>query len=169
MLWLSLFLPNPFKYDDQNPSLPPPYPSTPPSSAVKDDISVLTHQLCGAPLPPQHSMTALASDDETTSYSQAILGIKNDLVEIGDNLKTGISLLASNKVVSGISLFASRLLPFQNDGDEAERDEGDVTVGITEEVLDFVGEISLQHECWTDFPLSLPNGIFDFTSLYAYL
>ncbi|CAK9175647.1 unnamed protein product [Ilex paraguariensis] len=171
--WLSFSLPNPFQSDNQNPSSPPedtkplsPNHNPPPhSSGVKDDLSVLsqtlTHHLRGvaaflAPPPPSHSTTA-ASDDEKVSSSQTILGIKSDLVEIGGSFKTGLSVLSSNKAVSEISRFASSFLPFQNAGDEAESDEDDDMVGIADEVVDFVMQISLRPECWTDFPLSLPN------------
>ncbi|PSS08400.1 Biorientation of chromosomes in cell division protein [Actinidia chinensis var. chinensis] len=170
--WLSLSLPNPFKSDDQIPSPPPgnptPSPDAPsPSVAggVKEDLSVLGQtigrQLRGvaaflAPPPDSSSSSAAAASD---SSSQALLGLKNDLVEIGGTMKSSLSLLSSNKAVSEISRFASNLLQFQSEGDE-DGDDDDVdeefeVAGVTEEVLEFVREISLRPECWTDFPLSL--------------
>ncbi|KAL6974114.1 hypothetical protein U1Q18_028297 [Sarracenia purpurea var. burkii] len=192
--WLSISLPNPFKSDDQNPS-PPPDNAAPssddhnpsPAGGVKEDLSVLGHtigrQLRGvaaflAPPPPRQpplddstsppsssSSTATDAAADSESSSQALLGIKNDLVEIGGSFKSSLSLFSSNKAVSEISRFASNLLQFQNEeveGDEdGEDDESDdeayKVAGVTEEVLDFVEEISLRPECWTDFPLSLDN------------
>ncbi|XP_057514370.1 uncharacterized protein LOC130796096 [Actinidia eriantha] len=170
--WLSLSLPNPFKSDDQIPSPPPdnPTPSQDDPSlsvagGVKEDLSVLGQtigrQLRGvaaflAPPPDSSSSSAAAASD---SSSQALLGLKNDLVEISGTVKSSLSLLSSNKAVSEISRFASNLLQFQSEGDDNDDDDdGDEefeVAGVTEEVLEFVREISLRPECWTDFPLSL--------------
>ncbi|PSS13880.1 Histone-lysine N-methyltransferase [Actinidia chinensis var. chinensis] len=169
--WLSLSLPNPFKSDDQNPSPPPdnptPFSDDPSPSlagSVKEDLSVLGQtigrQLRGVAsflAPPPDSSAADAAGD---SSSPALLGLKNDLVEIGGTVKSSLSLLSSNKTVSEISRFASNLLQFQSesDGDGDDDDDGDEeyeVAGVTEEVLEFVREISLRPECWIDFPLSL--------------
>lgn len=71
-------------------------------------------------------------------------GLKNDLDEIGDSLK---------KAVTGISKFASNLLQFDKGID---REQVDV-VGVTDNVVDFVREVSIRREFWVDFPLSLHN------------
>uniref|UniRef100_A0A5B6ZTE5 Putative BSD domain-containing protein n=1 Tax=Davidia involucrata TaxID=16924 RepID=A0A5B6ZTE5_DAVIN len=162
--WLSISLPNPFKSDDLNPSHPPENTDHSPShpGGVKEDLFVIGHtigrQLRGvaaaflAPQPPLHSAPDTASS--TDSSSQAFIGIKNDLVEIGGTFKSGLSLLSTNKAVTEISRFASNLLQF-NEGYE-NKDTFEVA-GIAGEVLGFVQEISLRPECWTDFPSSLEN------------
>jgi hypothetical protein len=155
-------------------------PSTTPRG-VKDDLSVLSQTLGRqfrgvanflAP-PPLSSTTAFDSDPS----SQALLGIRNDLVEIGGSFKSGLSILSSTKAVSGISKLASNLLPFQNNEeasreDEDDEDDNDVP-GVTDEVLDFAAEISTRPELWTDFPLPLDNGniyfLFLFFTLINYL
>ncbi|KAK9269119.1 hypothetical protein L1049_000888 [Liquidambar formosana] len=191
MSWLSIPLPNPFKSlqsDDLQPHIPSPSPDQDPShggGGVKEDLSVLGEtigrQLRGvasflAP-PPSSSATttaaaaAAAEPVEESSYdssSQALLGIRNDLVEIGGSFKSGLSLLSGNKAVSGISRLASNLLQLGNEDDDDDGggggDEGGDwdeayggVAGITEEVVDFAREISTRPECWIDFPLSLDN------------
>ncbi|CAL5400436.1 unnamed protein product [Camellia sinensis] len=172
--WLSISLPNPFKSDDQNPS-PPSQHSTPssgdhsPTVGVKEDLSVLGQtigrQLRGvaaflAPPPPPQP--------PPDSSSQTLVGIRNDLVEIGGSFKSSLSLLSSNKAVSEISRLASNLLQFETiqanevegddeDEDEDDEDDGSEVAGVTDEVLHFVQEISSRSEFWTDFPLSLDN------------
>ncbi|GMP60201.1 hypothetical protein CsSME_00023173 [Camellia sinensis var. sinensis] len=175
--WLSISLPNPFKSDDQNLS-PPSQHSTPssgdhsPTVGVKEDLSVLGQtigrQLRGvaaflAPPPPPQP--------PPDSSSQTLVGIRNDLVEIGGSFKSSLSLLSSNKAVSEISRLASNLLQFETiqanevegddedeDEDEDDEDDGSEVAGVTDEVLHFVQEISSRSEFWTDFPLSLDNG-----------
>ncbi|CAL5339451.1 unnamed protein product [Camellia sinensis] len=171
--WLSISLPNPFKSDDQNLS-PPSQHSTPssgdhsPTVGVKEDLSVLGQtigrQLRGvaaflAPPPPPQP--------PPDSSSQTLVGIRNDLVEIGGSFKSSLSLLSSNKAVSEISRLASNLLQFETiqanevEGDDEDEDEdeddGSEVAGVTDEVLHFVQEISSRSEFWTDFPLSLDN------------
>ncbi|GMP60198.1 hypothetical protein CsSME_00023173 [Camellia sinensis var. sinensis] len=174
--WLSISLPNPFKSDDQNLS-PPSQHSTPssgdhsPTVGVKEDLSVLGQtigrQLRGvaaflAPPPPPQP--------PPDSSSQTLVGIRNDLVEIGGSFKSSLSLLSSNKAVSEISRLASNLLQFETiqanevegddedeDEDEDDEDDGSEVAGVTDEVLHFVQEISSRSEFWTDFPLSLDN------------
>ncbi|KAM1072320.1 hypothetical protein ACFX13_017864 [Malus domestica] len=123
---------------------PPPSPPSPPSSPSNDDV------------PSSNSL----------SQSQALLGIRNDLLEIGGSFKTGLSLLStnSNKAVTEISKFASSLLQLQNEALEeggAADDDGDVgggqVPGITDEVLGFVAEISVLPDCWIDFPMTLDH------------
>ncbi|KAF5725842.1 hypothetical protein HS088_TW23G00572 [Tripterygium wilfordii] len=129
---------------------------------VKEDLSVIGEtigrQLRGvaAFLAPPPSL--LPSEQEgqqppesSSSPRQALLGIRDDLAEIGGSFKSGLSLLSSNKAVTGISKFASDFLQFQNQEDEDE----DYVPGVTHEVIEFVNEISARPECWTDFPLPL--------------
>ncbi|XP_009363970.2 uncharacterized protein LOC103953893 [Pyrus x bretschneideri] len=123
-----------------------------------------------APPPSPPSNDALPSSNsqpqsQSQSQSPAILGIRNDLVEIGGSFKTGLSLLStnSNKAVAEISKFASGLLQLQNEAseeggaDEDGDDGGGHVPGITDEVLSFVTEISVVPDCWTDFPMTLEH------------
>ncbi|KAJ7956746.1 putative BSD domain-containing protein [Quillaja saponaria] len=135
----------------------PEHNSRRPGTGVKEDLSVLGQtlgrQLLGvanflAP-PPYSSSTAGDFSDSWSPASPTIAGIRNDLVEIGGSFKTGLSLLSTNKAFSGVSKFASNLLQFQEPGEGAP--------GITDEVVDFVKEISVRPECWTDFPLPMDN------------
>ncbi|KAF7153925.1 hypothetical protein RHSIM_Rhsim01G0061000 [Rhododendron simsii] len=177
--WLSLSLPNPFKSDhSQNPTppSPPDHADAAAAAGVQADLSDLGHtigrHLHGvaaflAPPPPPPSQPP---PEVAESPSQAILGIKSDLVEIGGSFKSSLSLLSSTKAVSEISRFATNLLRFENDGvdeegdeeeeeeeEEEEGEDGNEVAGVTDEVLDFVEEISSRPECWTDFPLSLDD------------
>lgn len=144
--------------------------STNRNGGVKDDLSLIGEtigrQLRGVAAflaPPPLTATERQSQppppqssDSPSSPSVALLGIRNDLVEIGGSFKSGLSKLSSNKAVTGISKFASTLLQFQNqDGYD---DEFDGVPGITEEIVEFVKKISERAECWTEFPLSLDDG-----------
>ncbi|KAJ0031244.1 hypothetical protein Pint_13792 [Pistacia integerrima] len=154
------------------PDSPPPQheddSSTNRDGGVKDDLSHIGErigrQLRGvaaflAPPPltatERQSHPPPQSPDSPSSPSAALLGIRNDLVEIGGSFKSGLSLLSSNKAVTGISKFASNLLQFQNQ-DEYD-DEFDGVPGITEEIVEFVKKISERAECWTEFPMSLDD------------
>ena len=64
--------------------------------------------------------------------------------------------------MSEISKLASNLLQFENNEEEEDeafrQDEDDDDVpGFTDDVLDFVSEISTRPELWTNFPLPLDN------------
>jgi hypothetical protein len=139
-----------------DPDSPPPHP---PSPSVQDDLLVIGdsigRQLRGVanflapppPPPPQPSNTQAAKPqpfDSSSQSSQALLGIRNDLAEIGDSLK------------SGLSKFTSNFLQFKDIN--SKNSDGDDVAGINEEVIGFVKEISLRPECWIDFPLPLQNG-----------
>lgn len=163
---------------DGTDSSPERSPSTTPRG-VKDDLSLLGQTLGRqfrgvadflAPPPPPPTTTAVDSSDPSSSSQsqpQPLLGIRNDLAEIGGSFRTGLSLLSGNKAVSEISRLASNLLQFESDQvrDEdatAEEDDDDRIYeglpGVNDEVLDFVSEISTLPELWTDFPLPLDNG-----------
>lgn len=141
--------------------------------SVKDDFSALgeslSRQLRGvanflAPQsPPAVAVVAAVDSSDSNSYSplasQALQGIRNDLAEIGGSLRAGFLMLS----VGEISRFASNLLPFQshsaNDEEDEEFEDESVggTPGITDEVLNFVTDISSRPEYWTDFPLELDD------------
>ncbi|KAL4589824.1 hypothetical protein LXL04_002734 [Taraxacum kok-saghyz] len=162
--WFSLSPPNAFNSDDETS-----HPQSPTATGtVKPGFSIITqtigrqlHNVASflAPPPPQQPSSSTSplqsddSDDVSPSSTSSYRGIKNDLVEISGSLKSGLSLLSSNKVVSNISKFASNLLQFDR-GDDQEEIE---PVGVTDDVIKFVQEISLRPECWTGFPLSLQN------------
>lgn len=129
------------------------------NGGVKEELSVLGEnigrQLRGvaaflAPPPITESQSQSRPSDSPT-----LQGIRDDLVEIGGSFKSGLSLLSGNKAVAGFSKLASNLLQFRNQDDYG--DEFDGVAGITGEVVEFVKEISLRSECWTDFPLSLDD------------
>ncbi|XP_020587953.1 uncharacterized protein LOC110029833 [Phalaenopsis equestris] len=151
--------------DDQPPS---------PSRGVKEDLSELTktitRQFWGvasflAPPPdvqppdpsrvsdPSNPAVAGGSDDSELSNSPRIAGIRSDFAELGGRFKSGISILSNTKAVSEISKIASTFLPFGDDGPEEEEEPVGEAVGLTEEVLLFVRNISLHPETWLDFPL----------------
>lgn len=139
--------------------------STNRNGGVKDDFSLIGQaigrQLRGvaaflAPPPLTETERQVQPPQSSDSPNAALLGIRNDLVEIGGSFKSGLSMLSSNKAVTGISKFASNLLLLQNQ-DESEYDFDGVP-GITEEVVEFVRKISERAECWTEFPLSLDDG-----------
>lgn len=130
------------------------------NGGVKEELSVLGEnigrQLRGvaaflAPPPITESQSQSRPSDSPT-----LQGIRDDLVEIGGSFKSGLSLLSGNKAVAGFSKLASNLLQFRNQDDYGEEFDG--VAGITGEVVEFVKEISLRSECWTDFPLSLDDG-----------
>ncbi|KAK7832617.1 hypothetical protein CFP56_026238 [Quercus suber] len=172
-------------HDDHSPSTTP--------RGVKDDLSALGQTLGRqfrgvanflAPPPPPSSIAAvdpssssseLQSQSQSQSQSQALVGIRNDLVEIGGSLKSRLSLLSSAKAVSEISKLASNLLLFENNEEEEEEEEeeeafrqdedDDDVPGVTDDVLDFVSEISTRPELWTDFPLPLDNNDFNMSDV----
>ncbi|OMO81237.1 hypothetical protein CCACVL1_12524 [Corchorus capsularis] len=147
------------------------------NGGVKEDLSVLGEtigrQLRGVAAflaPPPSSPPSVTAaereqkqeEEEVEEPSNKLLGIRNDLAEIGGSFKSGLSMLSSNKAVTEISKFASSFLQFPNeddhgDHDDEDDDEDDEVPGITEDVVDFVKEISNRPEFWTDFPLSPDN------------
>ncbi|CAA3001763.1 Hypothetical predicted protein [Olea europaea subsp. europaea] len=135
---MSSWFPSIFSSDD-NPSPESSSPATP-SAGVKENVSTL---FCGVaaflPQPPPKS--------------DVIAGMKNDFVEIKDALKSRLSLFSSK--------LTSNLLQFPRETNDSDDDfeEEDCVVGVTEEVVDFVGKISASPEIWTDFPISLPDDV----------
>jgi len=126
---------------------------------VKDDISHIFRGVANFLAPPPSSWSsASSSSSSSSSSSQALTGIRNDLVEIGGSFKNSLSLISTNKAVTGISKFASQLLQLESD----QQRSNDAVPGTTDDVVRFVKEISVRPQCWTEFPLPLHNGIFEF-------
>ncbi|GMN35349.1 hypothetical protein TIFTF001_045007 [Ficus carica] len=146
------------------------------TAGVKEDLSVIGQtigrQLRGvaaflAPPPPPtaadgdspelEAEAEAEEEGESASESEALIGIRNDLAEIGGSFKSGLTLLSSNSssAVSGISRFASNFLQFQDESRIEEEEDG--IPGITDDVLQLVAQISKRPECWTDFPLRLDH------------
>lgn len=157
-------------HDPASPTSSPDDTPTSQNGGVKEDLSVLGdtigRQLRGvaAFLAPPPSLQEEEYDDDDEQRRQQeeepsdkLMGIRNDLAEIGGSFKSGLSLLSSNKAVSEISRFSSSFLHFPDQDHHYEDDDG--IPGITEEVVEFVKVISSRPELWTDFPLSLNNGI----------
>ncbi|XP_022729177.1 uncharacterized protein LOC111284648 [Durio zibethinus] len=161
-----------------SPTSSPDHSPTNRSGGVKEDLSVLGEtigrQLRGVAAflapppssPPSGIATQQQEEEEEAEEEEeqpSLVGIRNDLAEIGGSFKSGLSLLSSNKAVTEISRFASSFLQFPNNDDHADHDEDedddddDGVPGITEEVVEFVTEISNRPEFWIDFPLSLNN------------
>ncbi|KAK4265255.1 hypothetical protein QN277_026331 [Acacia crassicarpa] len=82
------------------------------------------------------------------SRPRGLVGVRNDLADIGECFK---------KAVSGLTEFASEMLQFEYDDDDEEEDKDQEVPGISDEVLRFVEEISERPYFWTDFPVLLDN------------
>ncbi|KAI9117496.1 hypothetical protein K1719_011662 [Acacia pycnantha] len=133
-------------------------------SALKDEVSSLFRGVANFLAPPPSSSSA-SSSVNSSSRSLDVDGIRNDLVEISGTFKSSLSLLSSNKVVTGISGLASQFLQPQGQVLEDAEDvisEGDdrndgVVPGTTDDAVRFVREISRRPECWTEFPSPLDH------------
>ncbi|MED6176151.1 hypothetical protein PIB30_085320 [Stylosanthes scabra] len=150
-----------FKSDSPDPEIPSHGGS---ASAVKDDISLIFRGVANflAP-PPSSSSSSSAGDSSSSPPSQALTGIRNDLEEIGGSFKNSLSLLSSNRAVTGISKLASQLLQLELDG-KRQGDDDDAVPGATEEVVRFVKEISTRPDYWTEFPLPLHHADFNMSN-----
>ncbi|WCJ29993.1 BSD domain-containing protein [Euphorbia peplus] len=169
MSWLfkSLQPDDPLDSTSSSPPDHPPQESPTNRGGVKDDLSVIGEsigrQLRGVanflappPSPPSTADNNSQLSGSGSGQSQALLGVRKDLEEIGGSLKSSLSLLSS----SGISKLTTTLLQFHDHDNERRDDEDDDYIpGITDEVLNFVKEISARPECWTDFPLSLETDL----------
>ncbi|KAF3684371.1 putative clathrin assembly protein-like isoform X1 [Capsicum annuum] len=170
--WFSLPLLNPFKSNDDDGAAAAtatavydggkPSDSDPNFSSIKEDFSAIsqtfTHHLRGVasfltpPSPPPPST-------QSEQQSEKFIGIKSDLVEIGDSLKSSvseISKLASNLLHFGDNEVNDREKNEYDDEEEEEEEEEEI-VGVTDDVVDFVSTISQRDQLWTDFPISLPS------------
>ncbi|KAK7347097.1 hypothetical protein VNO80_21624 [Phaseolus coccineus] len=129
---------------------------------VKDDISHIFRGVANFLAPPPSSPSSSSSSSaDSSSSSQALSGIRNDLVEIGGSFKNSLSLISTNKAVTGISKFASQLLQLESDQQQS---NDDAVPGTTEDVMRFVKEISARPQCWTEFPLPLHNADFSMSN-----
>ncbi|RWW62421.1 hypothetical protein BHE74_00030460 [Ensete ventricosum] len=109
------------------------------------------------PPPPSDNGPAEASD------SASMTGIRCDFAEIGGRFGSGFSKISGNMGVSEISKIASNFLQLraeeeeeQEEEEEEEEDDDSFSggaIGITEEVMSFVRNISMHPETWLDFPL----------------
>lgn len=135
-------------------------PPQSPNRGVKEDLSELTktvtRQFWGVAsflAPPAASNSDPPSDDP--EGSEIIPGIRSDFAEIGGRFRSGISKLSDNVAsVSEItSKMASNFLQLGSDGEEERREGYDGVVGVTDAVLDFVGDITMHPDTWLDFPL----------------
>lgn len=142
-----------------------------PNRGVKGDLSefsrAVARQFWGVAsflAPPPHSSAVeneRPSDAEAhreaqrmeASDSASMGGIKSDFSEIGGKFRSGFSKLSANIGVSEISKIASNLLPFGAEEEEDEENFGSEIIGITDEVMSFVHNISMHAETWLDFPL----------------
>ncbi|KAK1422070.1 hypothetical protein QVD17_24938 [Tagetes erecta] len=123
-----------------------------PGRGVKEDLSeitkTLTSKLWGvasflAP-PVEHSNQQPDVSDPEDVEKETVFGIRRDFAEIGGRFRSGISKLSSNLDVSEITKLASSMLQLSED--EA--------IGVTDEVLDFVRDVTMHPETWMNFPLS---------------
>ncbi|CAN4079806.1 unnamed protein product [Withania somnifera] len=148
--------------DDDNDSSP-----VSPSRGVKEDFSeltkTLTRQFWGvasflAP-PPQFEPDKLLPDPnsgparDSDDYPAGIAGLRSDITEIGGRFKNGISKFSKSIPVSEITKMASNLLQLASEEEEEEFDSSRGAVGVTEEVVAFVRDISMHPQTWLDFPL----------------
>jgi len=139
-----------------------------PSRGVKEDLSeitkTLTRQFWGVasflappPVDEQHSnqqpnRISDPSDPEDVA-PEAISGIRRDFAEIGGRFRSGISKLSNNIDVSEITKLASSFLQLSPDGDDYVLSKEAEAIGVTDEVLTFVRDITMHPETWLDFPL----------------
>ncbi|KAI9098957.1 hypothetical protein K1719_024724 [Acacia pycnantha] len=132
--------------------------------ALKDEVSFLFGGVANF-FAPSPSSSSASSSVNSSSRSLDVDGIRNDLVEISRTFKSLLSLLSSNKVVTGIFGLASQFLQPQGQVLEDAEDvisEGDdrndgVVPGTTDDAVRFVREISRRPECWTEFPSPLDH------------
>lgn len=143
-----------------------------PSRGVKEDLSELTKTLTGQfwgvasfLAPPSQSELYKPIDYDSKSDSgeaevepdpaAGIVGLQTDFAEIGGKFRSGISLLSNNIAVSEITKMASNLLQLGPEEEEEEKgfDVEKGAVGVTEEVVAFVRDITMHPETWLDFPL----------------
>ncbi|KAI3669738.1 hypothetical protein L6452_41112 [Arctium lappa] len=134
-----------------------------PGRGVKEDLSEITKTLTSkfwgvasflAPPPPaeQSNEQSDPSDPEDAS-PEAISGIRRDFAEIGGRFRSGISKLSTNIDVSEITKMASSFLQLSPEGDDYVLSKDADAIGVTDEVLAFVRDITMHPETWLDFPL----------------
>nr|XP_043632294.1 uncharacterized protein LOC122603607 [Erigeron canadensis] len=118
------------------------------NSRIKQDLTEITQTLSHH----FHGFASLLSShpsDPEAPDPAPVSGLRRDFSEISGKFRSGISKLSNNMIdVSEITKFASELL----DDDSTDDDEDDV-VGVTDEVLEFVKDVSMHPMTWLDFPL----------------
>ncbi|GKE34602.1 hypothetical protein Tco_1453924 [Tanacetum coccineum] len=128
-----------------------------PGRGVKEDLSeitkTLTRQFWGvasflAPPPPEQQSQPSPENQSEPSNLEPITGIRRDFAEIGGRFRSGIEKLSNNIDVSEITKLATNLLQLSPEDEEVVK-----AVGVTEEVVAFVRDITLHPETWLDFPL----------------
>ncbi|KAI3785160.1 hypothetical protein L1987_44273 [Smallanthus sonchifolius] len=134
-----------------------------PERGVKEDLSeitkTLTRQFWGvasflAPPPPaEHSNKQSDPSDPEDAAPEAISGIRRDFAEIGGRFRSGISKLSTNIDVSEITKLASNFLQISPDGGDYVLSRDAEAIGVTDEVLTFVRDITMHPETWLGFPL----------------
>ncbi|KAL7606556.1 hypothetical protein Lser_V15G19952 [Lactuca serriola] len=135
-----------------------------PGRGVKEDLSeitkTLTRQLWGvasflAPPPPpaEHSNEQSDPSDPEDASPEGISGIRRDFAEIGGRFRSGISKLSTNIDVSEITKMATNFLQLSPDGDDYQLSRDANAIGVTDEVVAFVRDITMHPETWLDFPL----------------
>ncbi|KAD4888275.1 hypothetical protein R6Q59_034658 [Mikania micrantha] len=135
-----------------------------PGRGVKEDLSeikkTLTRQFWGvasflAPPPSdEHSNQQSDPSDPEDAAPEVVSGLRKDFAEIGGRFRSGISKLSSNIDVSEITKLASNLLQLSPDGDDYVLSKDAKAIGVTDEVLTFVRDITMHPETWLDFPLT---------------
>ncbi|KAI4385404.1 hypothetical protein MLD38_003434 [Melastoma candidum] len=123
---------------------------------VKEDLSdlknTLSRQLRGVAsfLAPPPSLPDDAEGGREGDVA-AFDGIRSDFAEIEDRVRTGISKISSNMTAWEFTKMASGLF---KPGEELEEEEEEVgVVGVSEEAVAFVRNVSLHPETWLDFPI----------------
>ncbi|XP_076940364.1 uncharacterized protein LOC143609508, partial [Bidens hawaiensis] len=104
-----------------------------PKQGVKEDLSEITKTLTSKIWGVASFLAPPPSDPVT--------GIRRDFAEIGGRFRSGISKLSD---VSEITKLASNILQLSPDAE---------AVGVTDEVLGFVRDVTMHPGTWMDFPL----------------
>ncbi|MFQ6656820.1 hypothetical protein Gotur_026757 [Gossypium turneri] len=129
---------------------PPPPPPPPPLSSTQFNVQSNGRSFSNLNQ-PEPSDQSISRDEEDPSDPAAVVGVRDDLAEIGGTL----------------SKMASDYFPFgqgeNGEENECEEEEEDFdVVGITDEVLAFARNIAHHPETWLDFPLDPDEDLDDF-------
>lgn len=121
---------------------------------VKDDLSdlknTLTRQFWGVAsflAPPPNPPNPDPAGDEVAGAD----GMRGDLAEIGDKVRSGISKISDNIKVSDFAKIASNFLQLEPEEDGDDSFGG--AVGVTDDVVAFARDVSVHPETWLNFPL----------------
>ncbi|XP_076933084.1 uncharacterized protein LOC143598863 [Bidens hawaiensis] len=142
MSWFTRSIANTFNLNDDNPdtisSKPEQQDNDSPKQGVKEDLSEITKTLT-TKIWGVASFLAPPSNHQ----SDPVTGIRRDFAEIGGRFRSGISKLSNNIDVSEITKLASNILKLSPDAE---------AVGVTDEVLGFVRDVTMHPDTWMDFP-----------------